>query len=75
MFRELLQLMAGNKDFGDKSGIYLHCCCTPKEIKLGDLNSMEKYMAPGSKLREMGCYSCAKMGAGCWGPQLAEVRR
>ncbi len=73
MLKEIVALMLGRKDFGDKSGVYLRCCCGPKTKRIGEADGPERWLAEGAQRTEMGCYSCKKMGVGCWGP-FKEIR-
>lgn len=69
MLKDLVKLMWGNKDFGDNSGVYLRCGARNKTMRIGDADSLERYLAPSSARTEMRCYGCSHLGCGCWGPQ------
>lgn len=73
MLKDLIKLMCGNRDFRNHSGVYLRCSCGPRTKRIGDADSIERYLAPSSQRTEFGCYQCRKMGTGCWGP-MKEIR-
>ena len=72
MLKGLMQLLLAKRDFGD-SGVYLRCGAKKKSVRIGDADSIERYLAPASARTEMNCYGCSHMGCGCWGPEK-EIR-
>ena len=69
MLKDLVKLMWGSKDFGDNSGVYLRCDFRKKTMRIGDVDSLERYVADSTARTDMRCYRCGHLGKGCWGPQ------
>ena len=73
MLKDVMGLLFGDKQFGDKSGVYLRCGYKRQYKKIGEADSLERHISLKNQLRDMGCWSCAKLARGCWGPRM-EVR-
>lgn len=74
MLKEIVGLMLGKGNFGDKSGVYARCGCgLKKTIRTGDADSFEIHVSQQQLARDMNCRQCKKYFLGCYGPEK-EIR-
>ncbi|MBR4401056.1 MAG: hypothetical protein IKT09_05110 [Synergistes sp.] len=73
MLKDIMQLLFGDKRFGDRSGVYLYCGYRRRTKRIGEANSVERHAALSTQLREMDCWGCRLHGKGCHGP-MKEIR-
>ena len=74
MLKGLMQLMLGEKNFEDRSGVYARCGCgLKKTIRTGDADSFEIHVSQQQLARDMNCRQCKKYFLGCSGPEK-EIR-
>lgn len=75
MFKNLMSLMFGDKQFGDHSGVYLRCGYRRRTKRIGEADSVERYAALSTQLRDMGCWGCRLHGKGCHGPMKEIIKK
>lgn len=75
MFKNLMSLMFGDKQFGDHSGVYLRCGYKRKLKKIGEADSLERHVGLKTQLRDMGCWGCEKHGHYCHGPRKEIIEK